>query len=400
MFFIKIFPLLFTAFIDSLGFGLVLPLLSGIVFNAESTILPNTTPGIQGLFFGFVIAAFCLGQFFGSPILGALSDRYGRKKILSISIAVGVWSYLLGSLGIYTNSITLFLIARLFQGIACANFSIAQTMVVDLSNEEQKRDRFVLVGMAWGIGFILGPCIGGLFADRQALAFLFSALLCLANLLLIQFFVKESLLIRKESAWSPLSLMRDMKRAFTHPALRGIFLTAFLFSLGWGFFTEFSPITLMHRFSFGPREIGHFYTYAGIWIALCQGLLIRPMLKKFPPAQLLRIALLFLGVNLLLFMGSREIWILLIAVPLITFPESLIYPNGAALISSLSSRDEQGEMLGIYNSVQWSSIGILPLFSGAFVASYPLLPIIFSSIMLFIALAVFQYHFKCLKACK
>jgi len=155
---------------------------------------------------------------------------------------------------------------------------------------------------------------------------------------------------------------------------------------------------LMDRFSFGAREIGNFYAYAGIWIAVCQGLLIRPLVKKFAPAQLLRMALLFMGVNLLLFMGSKEVWILFIATPLISLPEALIYPNIAALISSLSNKDEQGEMLGLHNSVQWSSIGILPLFSGALVANYPLMPIIFSSATLFIALFVFQFYYKRLKA--
>jgi DHA1 family tetracycline resistance protein-like MFS transporter len=394
----KILPLLLTAFIDSLGFGIVLPLLPTLVIQPDSALLPDALLSVKGLFFGLIITTFCLGQFFGGPMLGAISDRYGRKKVLCASIAIGAVSYLLGCVSILIGSITLFLIARIFQGIASANFSIAQAMVVDLSSEEQKRNNFGLVGMAWGVGFILGPCLGGFFSEQHTLAFFFSSMICLLNLGLIWLFVEESLLVRKKSPWSPLSSIRDMKRAFTHPNLKGVFLTTFIFSLGWGFFTEFSPITLMDRFSFGPRQIGNFYAYAGIWIAVCQGLLIRPLVKKFAPAQLLRISLLFMGINLLLFMGSREAWILFIAVPLISLPEAMIYPNTAALISSLSNKDEQGEMLGIHNSVQWSSIGILPLFSGALVANYPLMPIIFSSAMLFVALSVFQYYYKRLKA--
>jgi len=394
----KILPLLLTAFIDSLGFGIVLPLLPTLIMQPESALMPDALLSVKGLFFGLIITIFCLGQFFGGPMLGAISDRYGRKKVLCASIAIGAVSYLLGSLSILAGSIVLFLIARLFQGVSSANFSIAQAMVVDLSREEQKRNNFGLVGMAWGVGFILGPCLGGFFSEQHTLAFFFSSMICLLNLALILMLVKESLQIRKNSPWSPLGSIRDMKKAFTHPSLKGVFFTTFIFSLGWGFFTEFAPIMLMDRFSFGAREIGNFYAYAGIWIAVCQGLLIRPLVKKFAPAQLLRMALLFMGVNLLLFMGSKEVWILFIATPLISLPEALIYPNIAALISSLSNKDEQGEMLGLHNSVQWSSIGILPLFSGALVANYPLMPIIFSSATLFIALFVFQFYYKRLKA--
>ncbi len=389
-------PLLLTVFIDSLGFGLILPLLPMLFLQEGAPMLPEASLSTKGFAYGVILSVYCAGQFFGGPFLGALSDRYGRKKILCWTITIGGLGYLFSSFSVYCGSILLFFVSRFILGVCSGNFSVAQSMMVDLSSEEQKRANFGLVGMAWGIGFVLGPCIGGRLAEEGGvtLPFYFTAFMCLINLILAWRLVRETLIERRRTPWTLLSGVGNLKKAFGHPILKGIFTVIFLFNLGWGFFTEFSAIFLIDRFSFGSREIGNFYAYAGIWIAICQGFLIRFLIQRFSAVQLLRYALFFLGLNMLAFISSHSSWILFIAVPFISLPQALIYPNAAAIVSTLSRKDEQGEMLGILGSIQGFSIGLLPLFSGAFVANYPLTPIIFSSLLIFVSLGALVFFFR------
>ncbi len=396
-----LFPLLFTVFIDSLGFGLVFPLFSPLIMGDSGFLPVETSTAARGLILGLLISFFCVGQFFSGPILGALSDRKGRKKILCLTLITACLSYIVGALSLHIGSLALLILARLVNGASAGNFAVAQSMIADSSEGSDRTKNFGLVGMAWGVGFILGPYLGGelahagaSFAGGLALPFWCASILCAVNLGLAAFFLRESIPRLRSTPLSLLGGVRDLKRAFSHPTLRGIFIVTFIFSLGWGFFTEFSSLFLMDRFAFQARDIGHFYAYAGCWIALCQGLLIRPFIKKFTPYQLLKGAFISLGILLLTFLTSTSAAILLIAVPLIALPEALIYPNAAMLVSTLSRPEEQGEMLGIHNSIQWAAIGIIPFFSGSLVALYPHLPITIASCTMFVAFIAFIVFFR------
>lgn len=394
-------PLLFTVFIDSLGFGFVFPLFPPLIMGENSFLSANTSTSMRGLILGLLISIFCMGQFFGGPLWGALSDRKGRKKILCITVVISAISYILGAVSLAIGSLVLLMLARLITGTAAGNFAIAQSIMADSSAGTERAKNFGLVGMAWGLGFIVGPYIGGELAHAgssqevcYSLPFWCAAGLCGVNFILAACFLRETVTQVRKTPFTFLGSIRDLKKAFVHPILRGIFIVSFIFSLGWGFFTEFSSLFLMDRFSFNAREIGHFYAYAGCWVALCQGVLIRPFIKRFAPQQILKGAFLALGILLLTFLTSYSPSILLITVPLIVLPEALIYPNAAMIVSSLSSAEEQGEMLGIHNSVQWAAIGLIPFFSGSLVALYPHLPITIASCTMFIAFVTFLFFFK------
>lgn len=399
-------PLLFTVFIDSLGFGLIFPLLSLLIMNPDEGILAKEVSlGMRGWLFGLLISCFCIGQFFGGPVLGALSDRKGRKKVLIATLWVGFFGYLLSIFSIWMSSIVGFLLARLFSGISAGNYSIAQSIVVDCSSEEEKAKNFGLIGMAWGTGFILGPYFGGKLCDPTLFSFCgkttpfwFAAFLCLANILWLFMALKETLATVKVRPLNLAAGIEDIKRAFRMPLLRGIFSVMFIFSFGWGFFTEFSPLFLIGRFGFGGQEVGNFYAWVGLWIALSQGLLIRPFLKKFSPQGLLAVALVSLGAVLPLMLLIQSTFALFCFLPLLAFFESLIFPTASTLVSNLADKESQGEVLGINNSIQWAAIGISPLFSGTFVALYPHLPITIASIGMGLAWLLFLWTWRPLKA--
>ncbi len=388
--------LLLTVFLDSVGFGLIIPIMAPLILGEGSSMFSGISLSERGWFFGFIVSAYCIAQFIGSPLLGALSDRYGRKKILQITLIAGVIGYALSLSAMILGSVALFIFSRFLEGVAAGNFTIVQSMMADLSSSEEiRRKNFSLLGMAWGVGFILGPYFGGVLAHTGGILtpFFYACIFCSLNWILGTFLLNETLKVRSEKKWTLLQGIFDLKRVFSHAELRGIFIVAFLFSLGWGFFTEFSPVFLTTRFHFEALDIGNFYAYAGVWVALCQGLFIRPLLARYSPVALMRCGLFFLALNLFVFLAFDASWICYVAVPLIAFPESLIYPNSSAIVSTLSGENEQGEMLGIHNSLQWASMGFIPLFIGSFMARYPLAAILCASGMIFLAFLAFVFYF-------
>ncbi|MBI2743710.1 MAG: MFS transporter [Chlamydiales bacterium] len=391
-------PLLLTVFIDSLGFGLVFPMLGMLIMQADGGMMPvEASVATRGWVFGLLVSCFCMGQFFGGPILGALSDRKGRKKVLLATLVLAFFGYILGVVSLWSQSIFLFLFSRIVSGVAAGNFSIAQSMVVDSSSEDKAKN-FGLIGMAWGAGFILGPYFGGQLATpdlwRGAMPLCFAAALCLVNLIWLLLAVKETLPVAQIRKINFMAGFEDLKKAFSHPKLRGIFLVMFIFSFGWGFFTEFSALFLIRRLDFNQQQIGYFYAWVGIWVALSQGVFIRPFLKRFSPQALLRGALLGLGLVLPLMLLVHTSFYLFLLLPLLALFESFIFPTASTIVSDLTSKEAQGEILGVHSSIQWAAIGIAPLFSGSVVALYPHLPITVASAGMFLAYLLFLWIWR------
>lgn len=382
--------LLFTVFIDSLGFGLVFPIFSTLIVNNQGHFFsPESSLALRGLVLGILISSFCLGQFFGGPILGALSDRRGRKKILIMTLWMASFGYLLAGVGVWLNSLILLFIARIASGVAAGNYVIAQSVVADTSKEREKTKNFALLGMSWGSGFVLGPYLGGkLTVWGHSAPFWVAAVLCMLNLFLVITKLKETrdlLAFLTKKKVHVLAGIYHLKKAFQLTEFRSIFLVMFIFSLGWGFFTEFSPVFLNGYFELNLEEIGNSYAWLGLWIALCQGFLIRPFIKRYASEKLLSIALISLGFILPTMLFLETGWGLLWVIPLIAFSVAFVSPSAATIVSNLSSRESQGKMLGMFNSVQQAAIGISPLFSGSLVALYPHLPITVGSFCMFVA---------------
>jgi DHA1 family tetracycline resistance protein-like MFS transporter len=393
----RLFPVLLVVFIDSLGFGLVYPIFSVLLMNPEQGFLPiHTSLAMRGWLFGLLVSGFCLGQFFGGPILGALSDYKGRKKILLLTLWIAACTYALAAIGIIFKSIILIFFARLLGGLAAGNWSVAQTVVVDTSTEKEKPMNFGLLGMAWGTGFVIGPFLGGKLSDPSVLAifnlttpFWVAACLCLFNIVLLIWKLQESLLVVQVGKISLMAGIQHLKEAFTSVKLRGIFLVMFIFCIGWGFFTEFCPISLIQKFHFNGAEIANFYASLGLWIAFCQGLVIRPFLRWFSPNTLIFTALIGMGCTLTIMTFINVKFFLYCILPALAFFEALLFPSTTTIVSNISDKQSQGHILGVYNSVQWAGIGLTPLFSGSFVAMYPYLPFVVGATAMFFALIVF-----------
>ncbi|EAZ80067.1 tetracycline resistance MFS efflux pump [Algoriphagus machipongonensis] len=389
--------ILLTVFLDMLGVGIIIPVMPALFFQPDSSILPvMASEAYRSIMFGLLVGCYPLMQFFGAPILGALSDRFGRKKMLILSIIGVLIGYLLFAWAIIIKNLWLLFFSRLLPGFAGGNVSIAMSAISDISEEKEKTKNFGLAGMAFGIGFILGPALGGFLGDdsivswfRSDTPFWFAAILALVNLIVVHFFFSETLITKRESKFSLFMALRNIVYSFSLPDLRGTFTVVLLLSIGFSLFTQFYAVFLIQKFAFTELDIGLLYCWIGLWFAFTQGGIVRVLADRFRPQKLLSICVLLLGFSLLaVLLPSKASWLYLIS-PFIAIFQGIIMPNIASLVSSKADEGRQGEMLGINQSMQSLGEVIPPFIAGTLFAINYNLPFITASLLIFIGWAIF-----------
>ena len=336
-------------------------------------------------------------QFFGAPILGSFSDRFGRKPILILSIIGGLIGYLLFAVALGLQNIWLLFFARMLPGFMGGNISIVQSAIADVSEGKNRTKNFGLVGAAFGLGFIIGPAIGGILADdsyvswfSHATPFYFTACLTFINLISIIFFFPETLKTKSKAAVSFFTGIRNIKKSFALENLRKSFLVVLLLSLGFSFFTQFFSVLLIQKFSYSESDIGFLYGWIGIWLVFTQAVIVRKMSDKIPSHKVLNFSILMLSVSLVLILLPNQSWWFYIINPLIALSHGITSPNLTSLISSQAKQDQQGEILGINQSM--NSVGQIfpPLIAGYLITVADFLPILTGSICVFLAWIIFK----------
>ena len=394
--------ILFTVFLDLLGFGIAIPVLAPLFLDPNSPIMPlGAALGERTMMLGLLLAAYPLAQFFGAPILGGLSDHHGRKKMILIPLAGTFSGYIIFAAGIMSGSLPLLFVGRLLDGFAGGSISIALSAIADISDPKEKSRNFGLVGMVFGLGFILGPFVGGKLADPSVLSwfnystpFLFAALLSILNIALVAWGFPETLKTRSKTPLDLFMGVRNIKRALGMPNLRTIFTVVFLLTFGFNFFTQFFPVFLIEKFSFTQSSVGDTFAYVGFWVAVTQGLLNRKLSARFPPDRLLRYSIVFTSIALALLVLPDTPLVLFAVLTMIPIMNGFTYPNYTALISNLSGPESQGEIMGITQSIQSLGMAIPPIIAGLIVSAHINLPIMVASIITFLAWLLFVTTFR------
>lgn len=394
--------LLLTVFIDFIGVGLVIPIFAPLFLSNTSSLFDVNTPeNIRNILLGLTLSTFPFFQFFGAPILGTLSDKYGRKKLLFFSLFGTFIGYLLMIVGITHNNFALILISRMIDGFTGGNISVATSAISDISKPEDKTKNFGLLGAIFGICFIIGPLLGGILSSSSispffnlSTPFLAAAILSLLNLILVGTIFKETLSEKIEKTVSVTSGIKNLKRAFTSEKFQTLFTVIFLTTTGFSFFTTFFQAYLVNKFSFTELEIGQLFGYIGIWIAFTQGFLIRKVPSKFDPKKIFWTMCFVLGVSLFaLILPSERIYLYLI-LPILAISNGLLGPNYQTILSNTADENAQGEIFGLNNSVQALGVSIAPLISGVLFTFSNSLPLIISSILTLIAGIIFKYKYS------
>lgn len=363
--------LFFTLMLDMVGTGMVFPIIP-ILFtdpSSHSFLLTGYSQSMQFLVAGLVTALFGLMQFIAAPVLGELSDAYGRKKLLTLGVGVLAVSQVVFGFGIEIASIGLILVARAVAGLAGANFSIAQAAIADVSEPKDRAKNFGIIGAAFGIGFILGPVLGGWIAgitQNAASPFWFAGFLGIVNLIFITLMLPETRQATTEARrrFTFLKGIYNIRAAATDVDARPVYLSSFLYMCGFAFLPSFMGVLLVSRFGFSETAIGTFFGIVGAWVVLTQLLILRFLSSRYNERRILRISLIVLagGIALYPFLPSG-LWAYVL-IPIIAVPQGLSMANMQALISKSVSAERQGAALGINGSLLALSSGLIPLFIG------------------------------------
>lgn len=398
----SIIPIFVTVFLDLLGVGIVIPIAAPLLLNPENHIFDLSTPfNSRSIILGFLLASYAMAQFFGAPILGALADKYGRKKLLTLSLIGTFVGYLIFAWGIYEKSIELLFLGRILDGFTGGNIAIAMSAISDVSTPENRAKNFGLIGMSFGLGFILGPYIGGKLADSSILSwfnyitpYLFAAGLSVVNIILVSFYFKETLVQARETKINIFTGFRNLQKAFSSPNLRIIFTVVFLTSLGFNFYTQFFQVFMIGKFQYSASNIADLFAYLGIWVALVQGSLTRVINKYMSSARVISIFSLVLAISLImLLLPEKSIYIYYI-LPIMAVGQGLVAPNSNALVSMQASASEQGEILGINQSMQSLAMSLPPIIAGYITTININLPILCAAAFVFLSWLIFVFLYK------
>lgn len=385
--------LFFTIFLDMVGVGVLIPVIPLLFADTASPdyILGSGVPVSTGyLYIGALLALFSFGQFVAAPVIGELSDKYGRRRMLAFSIFGSFLGYVLFGSGILVKSVALIFIARLVNGITGGNIVVAQAAIADLSKPEDRAKNFGLIGAAFGLGFILGPFLGGKLADPSVSSwfssvtpFWFAAGLSFLNMLLVLVFLPETNATvdpSKRFVWT--KSFRNIRHALLLRHLRSLFTTNFLFQFGFTFYMTFASVYFFARFGWTEGELGNYFAYIGLWLVITQGLITRWASKWFTERQILKNSILLGSMSIMAIITIPSAFWLFFVAPFFAMAIGLTQANLTALLSRSAGAGEQGEILGINGSIQALAMAIPPLLSGGIAALFsPEAPLAISAVI-------------------
>lgn len=347
-----------TVFIDLIGFGIVIPILPFYANNPPFYATPFEI--------GLLWAVYSWMQFFFSPVLGRLSDRYGRRPILLISLIGSAIGFLI--IGVAESLLILF-IGRIVGGITGANIATAQAYIADVTTREQRAKGMGLFGAAFGFGFVLGPAIAGILSPFGVhIPFYFAAALAFANSIALYFFLPET---RKPGAVGDVvrkSRFADLAATLKERKFGLVNLTYFLLVTAFSIMTYAFVLFTAYRYGYDASDNGYIFTFLGVVSIICQGVLFGMLERRFGESRLIIAGCIIMAATLFAmpYIGPAAggLMALLLIGALLSFGNSLASPALTSLVSRISSEEDQGKALGIMQSGASLARAIAPMIGG------------------------------------
>jgi len=388
--------IMIAVLIDMMSIGLMIPVLPHLVGRFTQS------PADQAFWFGAVSFAFGIANFFGAPVLGALSDRFGRRPVLLIGFSGLAFNFFMTAAA---TSLWMLVFVRLVGGGMQANIAVANAYVADITPASDRARRFGLLGAMMGLGFILGPAAGGILGDIDLrLPFVASGALAVLNWIYGYFVLPESLPKERHTPF-------DWRKANPVSALRGLIdlrgvgplvavialstLAQFMLHSTWVLYTSF-------KFGWGPRETGWSLMVVGLVSVVMQGFLLKHILVRISPQRLAVIGLTSASLAYLAYGLATQGWMLL-SIIVLNMPAAATGSTLQSIVSSAADETVQGRTLGAVSSLNSLMAVVAPLVGAgllALVSHAPQgdvrlgLPLFVGGLIQFLALGLAVWHFQ------
>ena len=331
--------------IDSIGFGIVLPVLPGLIVHLGHVTLAEATR-----IAGYMLVAYAGAQFFAGPVLGNLGDRFGRRPVLLVSALAFALDYLLMAAA---PTLAWLFVGRLIAGVAGATYGPANAVLADVTTPEKRGATFGLMGAAFGLGFILGPAIGGLLAGFGTRApFIAAAALAGLNAIWIFFSLPETLPAEKRRPfrWRESHIWGAFRPLFHAGGAAPLLIAAFLWQVGhvvypatWAFWAELA-------LGWDARAIGWSLAATGLAMGLAQIFVTGRMIDRYGEARTVVIGMVVGGLSFLAYVFVTQSW-MVYAIIAVGALQGLVYPSMNALLSRMTDASRQGALMGGMSSI-------------------------------------------------
>jgi MFS transporter, DHA1 family, tetracycline resistance protein len=334
-----------TIFLDMLGFGIIIPILP--IFSKEL--------GAADYQVGLIAMSYPIMNFLFAPLWGTLSDRHGRRPIILISVLITAFAYLI--FGLSTN-LWVLLVSRILAGIGSANLSVAQAYITDITSPAERAKSMGMIGAAFGLGFVVGPSVGGFLKTISAAGQVdwvgfTAAALCLVNFLLAYWLLLESLQTRVPGKGFNFKVISGIGTELGKPAIRELLLINFVYITAFMIMQIASSLFWKEKIALTEMEIGYVFAFIGLVTAIVQGALIGKMVKVFGENRLLLSGIIIVMLSLSLVPWvTRDSFIpwQLITFGLLALGNGCITPTVTSLLSKAAKPNEVGQVLGVSQS--------------------------------------------------
>jgi len=339
-----------TIFVNLVGFGIIIPLLP---FYAQ-------TFGASPLDIGLLFAAFSVCQLVAAPVLGDLSDRYGRRPVLIFSLAGTVASFVMLALA---RSLAVLFLARVVDGLSGGNISTARAYVADVTEPGDRARAYGLIGAAFGLGFILGPAISGVLARISYTAPIWAAaLLTLVATAVAWWWLPETVHRAQAGTGMPIRYLPGLLRRH---GLRRVLAIDFVYWLAFAVFQTTFALFAATRFAFDASETGYFFTAFGVLGAFVQAAMIRPLVRRLGDERTFLLGLLCGSAGLVASVAARSIAMFALALVPMALGMGLGHPTMASLVSRAARGDEQGRVQGAASALESLGRTVGPVWGNA-----------------------------------
>lgn len=368
---LSLLPLFMVILLDVAGIILVLPVLTPLILQPESGIVPIGTPLIiRDFLYGFSLAVFPLFMFFSTPVLGDLSDKFGRKKILLFCLMASAASYFIAAIGIIYNSLFVLLASRAIAGLAAGTQPIATAAIIDFSTPQTKTRNLAWVVFTSSIGLIFGPAIGGITAEKNLVSwfgydtpFFFAAGICLLNTILLYFSLKETPSVKSKHQIKLTKGFTLFIAAFSGKKFRLLSLLYFCFIMAWSLYYQTINWFFMEKYHYSVGKLGLFVSFIGVIFAFTTSIVARFILRLFSNEInaytffIFTMAIANIGAAMSHSELAQWLWVILNAAS-----DVICFTVALSIFSNLANHESQGWIMGVTGSIgaiTWTIGGVI-----------------------------------------